>query len=168
MTTEKNGSAGEAEAVFPIQKITNHRVVERKKGLWQTEFKVRWKGWKARDDTWEPLEHLTGCPMLLLDYIMKKGEQFTKPYKVAGGPLPKGRIPPPRNKVVIEYFARAKDLWYIPEGFEFVKAILKEVSVSGNVYMAVVFRHLKPGVVHVPRCLMDYYFPTEVALFLGK
>jgi hypothetical protein len=154
--------------LYRVQKITKHRVVQKSRGIWQTEFKVRWKNYKARDDTWEPVEHLVDCPMLILDYVLKKGEEYTRPFKESGQPLPRGRIPPPEDANVMKQFGKNKWMWYIPEGFEVVKKILKEILISGNKYMAVVFRHLKPGVVHVPRCLMDYFFPTEVALFIKK
>lgn len=37
------------------------------------EFLVRWKGYKATDDTWEPEEHLE-CPVLIAKYMSKVDE----------------------------------------------------------------------------------------------
>lgn len=55
MLAEKTDSE-EEEAGFEVEKLLKHR----KKGK-TLEFLVRWKGFEAKDDTWEPESNLE-CP----------------------------------------------------------------------------------------------------------
>ena len=41
---------------FVAEKIVNHRIVNKGSEL---EFRVRWEGYSFREDTWEPLAHIT-------------------------------------------------------------------------------------------------------------
>lgn len=45
----------EEEEEYKVSKIVGHRA-----RLGKTEYKVRWKGYGAADDTWEPLENVDG------------------------------------------------------------------------------------------------------------
>eukprot|EP00956_Cyclotella_meneghiniana_P009542 scaffold13177_cov70-Cyclotella_meneghiniana.AAC.1 len=44
-------------STFKVEKILSSKEVKYKKGSY-TLYKVRWKGWTAEDDTWEPLENV--------------------------------------------------------------------------------------------------------------
>jgi hypothetical protein len=150
--------------VFAIKDIVNHGV-KNIGGVWMTKFRCRWVNCDDTSDTWEPLENVKNCPILLYHYIVAKGNRYMASKERQGRAAGKGRIRPACPKCV-KAFSLKKDLWYIPDGSEIVKKILKEISVGKNTYVLVIFRHLKPHVVHVPRSLMDYYFPVEMALFL--
>jgi hypothetical protein len=132
--------------------------------VWKTEFKALWKGFPKEDATWEPLENLADCAGYIFDFMKKKAKAYW------GKSAPTARRLAPPRKVVLNFFRCRKGLWYIPEGVEFVKRIYYETTVGKNKYLMVKFRPMQEGrkvkVVFVPRCLMDYYFPTEVAMFL--
>jgi hypothetical protein len=145
-----------------IEKVINHRV-EKRGGKWITTFRCRWKKFSRDADTWEPLANLETCPKLLGNYILMKTQRHRAYEKINRLPPSKGRLRPP-NKDCLQSFGNKRDLWYIPEGDEFVKSILSELKVGKETFLAVVFRHLKPDMVHVPQCLMEYYFPLETAL----
>jgi hypothetical protein len=145
-----------------IEKVMNHRV-EKRGGNWITTFRCRWKTFSRADDTWEPLENLQTCPRLIAKYILTKTKRHRSYEEKNSLPASKGRIPLP-NRDCLRSFDNRRDLWYIPEGSEFVKTILSELKVGKETFLAVVFRHLKPDMVHVPQCLMEYYFPLETTL----
>ena len=53
--------------IFEVKEILDVRKREKK-----TEYKIRWKGYHPMDDSWEPLENLTGSQELLDDFHRKK------------------------------------------------------------------------------------------------
>ena len=64
-TTEENDKEEESEEKeFEVEKIIDYNKV---KGVGQ--YLVRWRGYKADDDTWEPYENLTGCEDILDIFI---------------------------------------------------------------------------------------------------
>jgi hypothetical protein len=147
---------------YAIEKVINHRV-EIRGGKWMTTFRCRWKTYQSDQDTWEPLANLETCPRLIAKYIVKKTKQHRAYEKANDLPTSKGRIAPP-SQACLRAFQNNTNLWYIPQGFELVKSILTQLKVGNDNYLAVVFRHLKPDVVHVPQCLMEYYFPLETCV----
>jgi hypothetical protein len=57
------------EFEFIVQKIMKFKVVEdNHKSKKIREFLVRWKGYSAEHDTWEPEDNLTNCPSILEKY----------------------------------------------------------------------------------------------------
>ena len=63
------------EFEFIVQRIMKFKVVEdNQKSKKNREFLVRWKGYSAEHDTWEPEDNLTNCPSILEKY--KKEHQL--------------------------------------------------------------------------------------------
>lgn len=151
---------------FEIAKVVNHRV-EKRDNRWVTTFRCRWKNYEPCDDTWERLENLNDCPRLLADYFVAKYKKYLAYHEKHNLPPPKGRIRPP-NKACLQFFSLKNDLWYIPDGSELVKRILTADEIGCQKYLTVVFKHLKPDVVHVPQCLLEYYFPFETVVLYNR
>ncbi|XP_063706186.1 AT-rich interactive domain-containing protein 4A [Culicoides brevitarsis] len=72
----------EEEAEYEVQDIVSHRYVGKK-----LEYKIRWKGYSAKDDTWEAKASLN-CPE-----IIKKYEEKQKKAPAKGGKRKAGRPP---------------------------------------------------------------------------
>lgn len=153
---------------YQIAKVVNHRI-EKRDGVWVATFRCRWKNYTADDDTWEPLDMLMKCPILTMDYVLAKVKQLVVYHNnLQLPPPPKNALPPPSEQQCFDHYKSQEDMAYIPDGSEVVRSILTELSIAGCTYVVVAFRHLKPDVVQVPRCFMDYYYPTEMVLFLRK
>ncbi|KAJ3139126.1 uroporphyrin-III C-methyltransferase [Physocladia obscura] len=60
-------------AEWEVDKITAHRTIN---GL--TEYQVRWVGWDASGDTWEPVENLQNAQDILQNYCSEIGENSSK------------------------------------------------------------------------------------------
>ncbi|KAL1523816.1 hypothetical protein AB1Y20_018738 [Prymnesium parvum] len=41
-----------------------------------TQFQVKWKGYEARHNTWEPIEHLAGCEDMIVDFKKRATERI--------------------------------------------------------------------------------------------
>ena len=58
----------EGEEIFEAEQILDTKVV----GRWRKrKFLVRWKGYDASHDTWEPVENLSDCQDLLADFLLQ-------------------------------------------------------------------------------------------------
>ena len=51
------------EGEFEVELLLNKRVVRGR-----TEYLVRWRGYDAVEDLWEPLEHLANCPERVAEF----------------------------------------------------------------------------------------------------
>ena len=65
---------------YEVEKILAKRL-QGKKGKEVEEYKICWKGYDAKDDTWEPRSNLTNAPDLLLE--------FERSQKTKGHPVEK-------------------------------------------------------------------------------
>jgi hypothetical protein len=61
----------EGQLEYEVDHIVNHRSMGD-----ALEFLVRWKGYQACDDTWEPASNLKNCPKILKEY--KSTPAFTE------------------------------------------------------------------------------------------
>ena len=52
------------EPEFEVRSIQNHKDTNRGR-----EYLVRWKGYSAADDTWEPASHLENAPEIVQEYL---------------------------------------------------------------------------------------------------
>ena len=66
-----------ADQIYEVENIVSHRLD--KKG--QYEYKVRWKGYKPEDDTWEPYEQFTD-PRTVTKYWERQGVPLPKANKL--------------------------------------------------------------------------------------
>jgi hypothetical protein len=69
-----NDSQGTVEPEYEVEKIVGRRRVHGSR----SEFRVRWKGFHAAEDTWEPIEHLTSCRSLVQKYIERSNAQKSR------------------------------------------------------------------------------------------
>jgi hypothetical protein len=51
------------EEEWEVEEIKNHRIYDN-----DTEYLIKWKGYDNSENTWEPIENLTGCKQLLEEY----------------------------------------------------------------------------------------------------
>lgn len=65
--TEEDNETGDEATDWVVEKIVKERDTDGKK-----EYLIRWKGYKAADDTWEPEESVDNCQDLLADFLKKK------------------------------------------------------------------------------------------------
>uniref|UniRef100_A0A6A7FQG3 Histone-lysine N-methyltransferase Su(Var)3-9-like n=1 Tax=Hirondellea gigas TaxID=1518452 RepID=A0A6A7FQG3_9CRUS len=61
---EEDGDNKQEKDEFEVEKILDYGKVKGK-----CSYQVRWRGYKTDDDTWEPLNNLTGCEAILLTFI---------------------------------------------------------------------------------------------------
>lgn len=66
-TTKAQGGRKEWE----VEQIVDSRIDEETLEHW---FKVKWKGYAAKDNTWEPKKNLTNCKVLVEKYEKKAGK----------------------------------------------------------------------------------------------
>ncbi len=76
----------DGEPLYKVESIMDHRMVTRrvkktargrKKHTKVIEYRVRWQGYGAEEDTWEPRENLLSCSELIKEYKLKKGLEVT-------------------------------------------------------------------------------------------
>jgi hypothetical protein len=69
-----NDSQGTVEPEYEVDKIVGRRRVHGSR----SEYRVRWKGFHAAEDTWEPIEHLTSCRSLVQKYIERSNARKSR------------------------------------------------------------------------------------------
>jgi len=52
------------EEIYEVEKIVRRR---KKRGVWM--YRVKWKGFDAKENTWEPEENLTSCKEMLENFL---------------------------------------------------------------------------------------------------
>lgn len=67
LNVTKEESEEENEEEFEVEHIVDYK---KKQGGWV--YKVRWRNYKADEDTWEPAENLTGCGDVYRDFLQQK------------------------------------------------------------------------------------------------
>jgi hypothetical protein len=155
-----------ADVEYEPSKVTNVEYEPQK--LTGTRFLVSWVGFSRRDDTWEPIENLLKCPLLVVhleENLMKKW--FV--HCTRKGITSVGRKQPIHPKA---YHPEILPMEYVPTGAEDVKDILTRCYTRKdepeNWDFFVVKFHKIHGTQFVRKCVMDYYFPIDVMVFLKK
>ena len=60
----------EKQEFFQVEKIHNHKIV---KG--QKFYLIKWVGYSAKENTWEPIEHLSNVVYMVDEYELKLKER---------------------------------------------------------------------------------------------
>jgi hypothetical protein len=79
--------ADDSESVYEVEQIVDSRVVQGKSKRPQStkEYLVRWKGYSADHDTWEPESALATAPLAV--------SRYEKSLEKAGRPVPNTKAP---------------------------------------------------------------------------
>ena len=155
---------GKDMGVWEVNDIIDHRV---NGVLLRTEFLVNWKNFKPEDNTWEPLDSVYKCPILLKELEKKKRAQLMRNMKkkqVSEETLNNIASFKPIEKSILNKFKDPQD--FIPLGNEKIMEIMREtLSNNGNFLWEVRFTNdRKPC--YVRKCIVAYYWPYDAAMFL--
>lgn len=157
--------ATESVGTWEVNDIIDHRV---NGVLLRTEFLVNWKGFEAKKyNTWEPLDSVYTCPILLKDLVKKKRAQLIRKMKRNGNKEASlqeiSSFDPIEETILGKFKDRAE---FIPKGNEKILDILKEFfSDDGNFLWLVRFTNdRKPCFVR--KCIVAYYWPFHAAMFM--
>lgn len=163
--SKKRGTKRKNEEEFDVDFIVDHRINVK---TLQAQFRVRWEGFNADDDTWEPIDHLYQLPIVLSEFIDKQKKSL--------GDRLKGRIPSevtenmspfkPLDDAITRKLTDPEEV--IPVGDEELANIQREViSGEGNFLWWVVFKHD-----NLPCCVrksvISYYWPMHASMFLTR
>ena len=67
--------AAQSDNTFEPEAVTAVRKVKDKNGNMIDQFFVKWKGYDAKQSTWEPLDHLAGCEELIANHYEKQKQR---------------------------------------------------------------------------------------------
>lgn len=134
----------------------------------ETRFLVKWKKWdKPEDNTWETLDAVYKCPLLLRELAKKKRQTLIRPMK--------DRLPqdgqdamPELKQIPNSILAKFKDpMEFIPNGNEKVEEICNErLSNDKKVLLWKVIFKGDRRPCFVRKCVVCYYWPFEASLFM--
>lgn len=160
---------GEDIGVWEVNNIIDHRV---NGVLLRTEFLVNWKKFGPEHNTWEPLDSVYKCPILLKDMdknkrarnIRRFKKKLTDKKKVSKETLEKVGNFKEIKKTILDKFKDPQE--FIPVGNEKILEIMREtLSDAGNFMWEVRFTNdRKPC--YVRKAIVAYYWPYEAAMFL--
>jgi hypothetical protein len=66
----RHSSLGDKETTYIVDKMVGTRWNQGSR-----EYLVRWKGYAASADTWEPMENLVGCAQQIREYEKLRGKE---------------------------------------------------------------------------------------------
>ena len=90
----------DGDIVFDVERILDHRFEKRGRAAPKLQYLVKWEGYCAEHDRWEPEVNLRDAPeplALYAKFLRANGQTLTPPKKTPALPLPpKSRSPPER------------------------------------------------------------------------
>lgn len=165
MAKNRKRQALEIDQEYVVEKILDHRV---NPDSLKSEFFVKWKGYTAADNTWEPVENVFHLIVLIREYVERKREDLKK--KMKGFLSEELTAKLPTFKVLDkEILHKLKDPEeYIPEGNERIGTgrIISEMTSDAGVPLWQVVFEDKPYLHLIRKSVMLYYWPHESCLFL--
>jgi hypothetical protein len=157
----KADDVSDSETEYDIKTILRSRIHTTKAGETRAEFHVKWD--KSEVLTWEPMEQLSHCPLLLESFETRHRAKMVKiaaKSKVDASSF--GNFPTV-SKDFLKKWRNPKE--HIPKGNETVKHIAYEMRRDErNIFWFVSFMKDK-NMYFVRKCLMEYYFPCASAYF---
>lgn len=129
-------------------------------------FRVKWKGYDSSENTWEPLDNIYKCPMLLQAFADKKKAALKR--SVRGKSSEDAvKTMPHFSKIPQDIVNRFRDPEeFIPTGSEEVVKFGRErLSEAGNFLWMTFFKN-NPYPVFIRKCVAAYYWPFEACLKL--
>lgn len=160
-------NAENPDTEFAVEDISDIRIRKNEKGLFVTEYEVKWVGYTEKN--WEPMENLFHLPLLL--------KAFTKRYRTRM--LAKLTTDQRRNKAITSSFGNFPaipksvarqfnhDIESIPTGNEKVIEIPYEFKRDGEFFWDVRFEG-DHNIYFIRKCVMEYFFPEDSANFHAK
>lgn len=167
ITMSKRKSEQSAESPeWEVENIVTHRLNAE---TLQTEFRVKWKGFPTSANSWEPLDNIYKCPLILRDMVKKKRAAYIRPMKqkkVAQEDLDKMGNFKPLPKAVTDKFKDPME--YIPEGNETIAEIHDEILSDQGIFLWPVSFAGVGSRCFIRKCVAAYYWPFDAALALKK
>jgi hypothetical protein len=155
------------ETLFKVHRITRSRLARVAGGTVRTEFHVKWVGEVGErvKFTWEPMEAVSMCPLLLEEMEEKVAREQLSTLGDARHDdetlRAMSKFPVIRSEFKSKFALPAE---FIPHGNETVQDIFGESNYRGVMLWSVKFMG-KPGFYFIRKCVMEYYFPVESAFF---
>jgi hypothetical protein len=163
---------------FTVEDIRDHRFNHKKM---RTEFNMKWKGYEKEENSWEPLENVYKCPILLENMEKRKRASLAKPLsKIKASKIVKEAVIttlPRFQSLGPDVIRKFKDpSEFVPRGTEIFGWLKSEcISNDNDILWKVYFKasestpdsnQKKMTVRYVRKSVMSYYWPVEAALFL--
>lgn len=148
---------------YVVEDIIDHRINSE---TLITEFFVKWKGYPKEDNTWEPIDNVYKCPVVLKDLETKKRAARIRRYQ---DELPEDALErignfKPIDKTILEKFNDPEE--FIPKGTESAPVVMYEImSKARNYLWATIFSEDNLPC-FVRKAIVAYYWPCNAALFL--
>jgi hypothetical protein len=152
-----------SETLYGVERITQVRMRKDRKGCVHTEFRVRWNG--DGGFSWEPMSSVSIVPLLLEELELKsKKQQLKRIGHVANNTMVCSTVGA-FTQIPSAFLSKFKHpAEFIPTGTEVVRNIAEEIVDKGVELWSTTFMGLE-GFYFVRRCVMEYYFPVDSALF---
>ena len=154
---------------FDVEDIIDHRF--NRKAM-RTEFNVKWEGWEKEHNSWEPLESVYKCPVLIENMEKRKRAALVKT-------IFNSNITTSQKEGIIRSLPRFKVLSAgvtnklkdpketVPKGNESFGSLKSEcLSTNKDDILWKVYFNGALGAKFVRKSVMSYYWPVESALFL--
>lgn len=137
----------------------------------QTEFLVKWKEFEAKDNTWEPLDMVYECPILLRDLQNKKRAQLIRNIKKKTPDVSEDTLKSLGNFSVIKKSILGKfkkdPLEFMPQGNEKVLTISREIpSGDGKFFLWEVRFTNDRKPCWIRKSVVAYYWPFDASMFM--